>query len=52
MISKIQLTENEYENKIRKVIPYYDEIPSQIFSVIDAYFGTEYIYRRILYGMV
>lgn len=43
MSSKTQFTANEYENKIRKVIPYYDEIPNQIFSVIDAYFGEKEI---------
>lgn len=43
MSSKTQFTANEYENKIRKVIPYYDEIPNQIFSVIYAYFGEKEI---------
>ena len=30
---------NQYDENVRKVIPLYDEIYEQIFSVIEAYFG-------------
>lgn len=43
MNNKTLFIADEYENKIRKVIPYYDEIPNQIFSVIEAYFGEKEI---------
>ena len=30
---------NQYDENVRKVIPFYDEIYAQIFSVIEAYCG-------------
>ena len=32
---------NQYDENVRKVIPHYDEIYEQIFSVITTYFGDK-----------
>ena len=32
---------NQYDENVRKVIPYYDEIYKQIFSVITTYCGDK-----------
>ena len=39
MDNKSSFFVNQYDDNIRKVIPFYDEIYRQVFDVIDMYFG-------------
>jgi len=43
MDNKSAFNVNQYDENIRKVIPLYDEIYQQIFSLINAYYGDEKI---------
>ena len=55
MDNKSAFNVNKYDENVRKVIPFYDEIYGQIFSLIQAYCGDKQIslhrFRRVeLYG--
>ena len=41
---------NQYDENVRKVIPFYDEIYKQIFSVIHPYFVRELKTVNIVIG--
>ncbi|MGN0597144.1 MAG: hypothetical protein ACI4J1_07435 [Ruminiclostridium sp.] len=41
MDNKTSFNANQYDQNVRKVIPFYDEIHNQIFSLIKAYFGNK-----------
>lgn len=41
MDNKTSFNAIEYDKNVRKVIPFYDEIHNQIFSLIKAYFGNK-----------
>lgn len=43
MDNKSAFNVNQYDENVRKVIPFYDEIYQQIFSLIHAYYGDEKI---------
>ena len=38
---------NRYDENVRKVIPFYDEIYEQIFSVIQAHCGSKPLAARV-----
>ena len=41
MDNKSSFIVNKYDKNVRSVIPFYDEIHSQIISLIQAYYGDE-----------
>ncbi|MBR7085746.1 MAG: class I SAM-dependent methyltransferase [Oscillospiraceae bacterium] len=43
MDNKSAFSVNQYDENVRKVIPFYDEIYRQIFDLIDAYYGNQKI---------